>query len=248
MSDELETPAGTASADAAGTGDGGTAEGAAGSEEGAEKKVTITSHEYVTLKEAREQQKALADENARLKAEREARGTPPTPSGGEAEDARKQVEARQDYIARLEVEAKGGNEAAAALVSIHRSALESEQRTMYRLEMFEIPEGERDEIRKFMAQEGLRSPALARQFLRGGKFDDVAKDNARLRAEIEALKKNRPTIEGTRIVGDAPVTGRKKESGVEELTPAEYAKRMSDPKTVTATIAARRAGRLTIKR
>jgi hypothetical protein len=245
VTDEQDPKAGTDIADTPDTGDGGTGGGDADSE-GGEKRVTITSHEYVTLKASRESAKAQSDELAQLRAERATRGTPPTPASGEADDARKQVELRQDYIARLKAEANGGNEAAGALVAVHESALASEQRVVYRLEMFDVPEKERPEVRKFMDDHGLQSPALARQFMRGGQYDAVSQENARLRAELDRYKTNKPAVEGTRIVGE-PAVLPKKTTGPEEVSGEEYVRRMNDPTTKVATLNARRNGGLIIK-
>jgi hypothetical protein len=245
--------AGTAGADAAGSGDAGTAEGAAGSDGGGEKEVKITSHEYVTLKTARENEKALVEENARLKAENAARGTPPTPVSDETADARRELTERRNYIAMLEREAaekdehgRPANPAANALLAVHKESLAAEQRVVYRLEMSDVPREQREEVKTFMADHGLRSPALALQFMRGGQYDGVALENARLKEENTRLKANRPPAEGTRIVGEPPAAPPKKEGEVEEVSRDDYIKLMADPKTMTATIAKRRANKLRI--
>jgi DNA repair exonuclease SbcCD ATPase subunit len=148
-------------------------------------------------------------ELAQLRAEKEQRTTTDT-RGSEATEARESLEdqqaevAKQEaYISRLEAAAKAGNEDAAALVSVHKAslrnakqALAAEERTVYRLEMSDVPENKRDAVRAEMARRpGLKSPALAYTLLKGDEHGTLAQEVVQLKKELEELKRPRQPVE-----------------------------------------------------
>lgn len=258
MFNEEERPEGAAT-------DAPTAEGAeeartdaeAAADDGdANGKVSIPRHEYNAIREAREREKALAEENARLKAEAESRrSAPPTASDPKVEDLQAQIAEEERYVRLLEKSKAEGNENAAALLVMHRAslraqkeALASEERMTFRLEMQDIPEAERAPVYEYMKTTGVTRPSVARQLMRGGKqFETLAEENARLKAENEAMKKGRvakPPVEDTRIVG-SPGGARAPAKKGAPITLDDYHERMRrDP---AGTTAARKAGEFTIK-
>lgn len=226
---------------------------AAGADDGdangkADDKVAIPRHEYNAIREAREREKALTEELARVKAEAEQRRNPPTAGGSEAEITQKSIDKRQKYIARLEAAAEAGNEDAEALLVVHRDALEAEQRTVYRLQMADVPEAEREKVRAFMREKGITMPAVARQLMRGESYETLEAELARTKAELAEAKKGKlakAAVEDTRIVG-SPGGSRSPAAKEGEAIPlAEYHKRMRDDPAQT--IADRKAGKFTIK-
>lgn len=232
--DEARTDAQAAAADGDGNGEGS-------------KKVAIPEHEYNAIRNAREEAKALKEENARLKADAEARRNPPTDRASEAEKTRDSIEKRQRYIARLEEAEKAGNEDAGALLAVHRDMLEAEQRTLYRLQMADIPAGERDDVKDFMREQGITMPAVARQLMRGGKkFETLEQENARLKAELDAAKKGKPAtkVEDTRIVGSPGGSRGPAPKKGAPIKLSVYRQRMHDDPA--GTTAARNAGEFTI--
>lgn len=239
--------------DPAGNGGGSPAAGEAAGEGGGEggegsKKVAIPEHEYNAIRGAREEAKALKEENARLKAEAEARRNPPTDHASEADKTRASIDTRRKYIARLEEAEKAGNEDAGALLAVHRDMLEAEQRTLYRLQMADIPASERDEVKAFMQERGVAMPAVARQLMRGTKYETLEQENARLKSELDAAKKGKPAaaaVEDTRIVGSPGGSRAPAAKKGEPIALAEYHKRMRDDPAKT--IADRKAGVFTIK-
>lgn len=218
-------------------------------------KVSIPRHEYNAIREAREQAKALEQENARLRAEAESRRTPPTAEDSKADDLRSTIAEEERYIAMLERAAKDGNENAAGLLVVHRASLRahketlaSEERMTFRMEMQDIPEVERQAVFDYMKQTGVTRPSVARQLMRGGKpFESLAEENARLKAELENTKKGRaqkPVVEDTRIVG-SPGGARAPAAKGKPITLDEYHRRMrEDPEK---TIAERQSGAFTIQ-
>lgn len=229
--------------------DGGEEAGTPEAQDGGEKgddKVAISKGELGVWKSKAEQFNALKAENERLKAERESRTTTDN-RGSEAEERRNQIAARADRIARLRIAAKT-NEDAAVLVDTLEITQESEQRQLYRLEMSEVPKDERAEVQAFMRERGLSSPAIAHQMMRGGsRFETLAEENRRLRAEIEEAKKPKPKIEGTRIVGKSSATVTKKSDGVLSMNVQQYNDEMATPEGREKIRAARREGKFELK-
>lgn len=226
----------------------GTGDATTDSHEQGDEKVTISKREYWAIKDAREREKKLSAEMERLKAQTESRYTPPTTGGSELDEQRRLVQEQQQYIARLEAAANAGNEDAKALLIVHRGSVAAEERTLYRLEMADVPRDERGELESFMREKGVRSPAIAHQLLKGNRYSSLADENARLKRELDEAKttKTKPKPADTRIQGE-PAAARKKDDGTETLSLAEYNERMRDPRQVHKTIAARKAGTLKIK-
>lgn len=219
-------------------------------------KVSIPRHEYNAIREAREREKALADEVARLKAEAESRRTPPpTADDSKAADLQAQIAEEERMIRLLEDAKRDGNENAAALLVIHRAslraqkeALASEERMTYRLEMQDIPETERKGVHEYMQRTGVTRPAVARRLMRGGEqYETLEQELARTKAELAEAKKGRGArspVEDTRIVG-SPGGARATAKKGAPITLDEYNERMrKDP---AGTTAARKAGEFTIK-
>lgn len=224
----------------------GAGEGGGEGEGSGSKKVTIPEHEYTALQGTRAREEALKEENARLKAQAEAVRTPPTANTSDAEKTRASIERRERHMARLREAAEGGDEASQVLLSSMEVVQESEQRTLYRLQMADIPASEREAVKKYMAEQGIAHPAVAQRLMRGERFESVEQENARLKAENEALKKGKPApkVEDTRIVGSP---GGSRGPATKKGAPiplAEYHKRMRDDPAKT--IADRKAGEFTI--
>lgn len=216
-----------------------------GDANGANDKVSIPRHEYEAREREKAQAQALKEENARLKAEAEARRNPPTDRASEADKTRASIEKRERHMARLREARDGGDEASDVLLTALETVQESEQRTLYRLQMADIPDAERDEVKAFMREQGITMPAVARQLMRGTKYETLESENARLKAELAAKGKPAPKVEDTRIIG-APggSRGPAPKKGA-PISLADYNQRMRDDPAGTA--AARRAGEFTIK-
>lgn len=210
-------------------------------------KVTIPRHEYNAIRSSREREKALEEENARLKADAEARRNPPTDRATEADRTRASIEKRERHMARLREARDAGDEASDVLLTALEAVQESEQRTLYRLQMADVPEGEREAVKAFMREQRIDMPAVAHQLMRGKKYETLEQENARLRAELDATKKPKPApkVEDVRIVGSP---GGSRAPAAKKGAPiplAEYHERMrKDP---AGTTAARKAGEFTIK-
>jgi hypothetical protein len=153
--------------------DGGENAGTPVVEDGAESDksedtVTLSKGELGVWKSKAERVNALEKQVADLKAVAESRSTTTDTRGSEADEQRARIQKREKYLQRLEVAANAGNEDSDALLEVHRGALEAEQRTLYRLEMMDVPSDERDEVKEFMKRYGVNSPSVAQQLLRGG--------------------------------------------------------------------------------
>lgn len=247
MADEPNpAPAGTDAPAATDTPEGATAtaEGAAGSDEGGEKKVSITSHEYVTLKAAREREKALEAKVRELESAAP-RATTTTDSGADDDFTMTDAE-RAQYRKELRAAAKAGSrDAAAVLVSIEAAdELRADMRRQrFDAEMEKVPEERRDEVKAYMKETGAPSPRLAYQLMRGGKdYETLAEKAARLEKELAEAKASKTPIKGTRIVG-SPASA--DDDGVPLISLDEYNDRMrKDPHK---TIAERKAGKFRLK-
>lgn len=268
MFNEKDPEAGTTDADLDVTENGGTPDGADGSEAGEDDGLTaeelrakLKSERALALahKAKAERVNALEAENAALKARSEQRTTTDNrgPEGDEQRDlAARQHQLAEDkrYLSMVEKAAEGGNEEARAALATVRTAvraseqaLAAEERTIYRLEMADVPKDERDDVRALMKEQGIRSPAIAHRFLRGGQFESLAEENARLKKELEQRKQPPPPAD-RRVMGDgAVVASSKRRDGVEEITLAEYNRRMRDPARWKETKDARDGKKLTIK-
>lgn len=209
-------------------------------------KVTISRGELGVWKTKAERVNTLEKQIAVLEARAESKAT--DRNGSEASEQRKTVDKLQNYLQRLDVAADSGNEEADALRTVYRGSLAAEQRTLYRLEMYDVPEAERDEVKSFMRDNGLHSPAVAQQLLRGGtKYHDLQKQVDRLTKELETTKKPTPKIE-SRVVGESRArVHQESKNGEEMITLAEYTERMNDPARRSATKVARDGGRLKFK-
>ena len=223
----------------------------AGADDGdANGKVSIPRHEYNAIREAREREKVLADEVARLKAEAEAHRTPPIVREPAAEDLQTQIAKEERYVKLLERSEAEGNENAAALLVMHRAslrvqkeALASEERMTFRMEMQDIPETERGPVFEYMKTTGITRPSVARQHMRGGKYVELEQENARLKVELETAKKGRtakPAVEDTRIVGSP--------GGARAPRPLPKASPSRSPSTTSACVKTRQKRSLTGRR
>lgn len=212
--------------------------------EGGEKPVSISAHEYGILRDARAREKALAEENERLKREAESRATTTTDTTREDDFQMTDAE-RKAYRAELKAAAKAGNRDAAALLVGIEAADEAriERRNMrFEMELRDIPEAKRDEVKKYMQETGAPTPAIAYKLMRGGEAATLEAEVLRLKQENEALKKGKPRVEGTRIAG---LPGASDDDGTPAISLDEYNARMrKDP---NKTIAERRAGKFRIK-
>lgn len=235
--------------------DGAPADGSPNEGGGTVKKVTVPFDEYIALKVAAEQRN-------KAEAEKGARSTTTDTSHSEAaaqraqaDELRAQLAEDERYLARIEEAAKSGNEEARAAVAVHRSAvrsakasLEAQEKTAHMLEMFEIPEAERAEVKQFMATEGIKSPAVARQYMRGGtKYETQAQEIARLTAALAEAQKPKPVIEPTTVRGAAKASMEKKADGVQVISLTNYQRDMADPVKARSLIALRKAGKLDIQ-
>lgn len=246
MADE-PIPAGTDAPPATDTPAGATdaGAGASGSEEG-DKKVTISSHEYVTLKASREQAKRDAEELERL---REAVVTRTTTTDNRADDdtpISMTPAERAAYKAELRAAFKAGNRDAGALLAgmeASEEATASHRSLVYQLEMEKIPEDKRDAVKKHMKETGAPSPSIAYRLMRGGRdYETQAAEIERLKTELADARKPRSKPENTRIVGSPAGAD---DDGVPLKTLDEYNAMMrTDPHK---TIADRKAGKFKLK-
>ena len=217
-------------------------------------KVAIPRHEYNAIREAREREKALREENARLKAEADARRTPPTVSASAAEEVESMSPSEvRAYKARLREAWKNeGNEnARIVLKSLEDSeAVRAELRAQrFEVELARIPEDKHAAVKAFMAETGAPTPKIAYQLMRGGSgYETLEQENARLKAALDAAQKGKPEksrVEDTRIVGVPGGARKPATKDGEPITLAEYHKKMRDDPAQT--IADRKAGKFTIK-
>jgi len=209
------------------------------------KKVTISQQEYLALKTAREKHKADLAELERLKATNGVRTTTDN-RNSEADDQRKLVNAREERLRKLRLAADSGNEDAQIMVDAVEVALESERRTLYRLEMQDIPESLRGDVKSFMSEHGVKSPSVALELVRGKKYPSLEAEIADLRKQLDEKSKPKPKVE-TRVVGAPKAKASNIENGVEFVTLAEYTARMDDPALRHGTRKARDAGKLKVR-
>lgn len=226
-----------------------------GSEAGESEVKPVDGRLAMTWKAKAERVNELEAKVAQLEAERGQRTTTDNRSPevedarGSLEDAQRELEADRAYLARVEQAAKAGNEEARAALAVVRSAvkasersLAAEERTVYRLEMADVPEARRTAVRDLMTKTpGLRSPALAFRLLRGEEAGTMETEIERLRRENEELRKTRPQVE-RRIPGASKAADAK--NGIPVLTQEEYAKRMAE--NPAQTIADRKAGKFKV--
>ncbi len=222
----------------------GTGDAASGSDDG-DKKVTISSHEYVTLKASREQAKRDAEELVELRAR--VQSTTNTTTDTVDDDAPIMSPAeRKAYKAELRAAAKAGNRDAGAVLAGIEAAEEakaSHQMLVFQMQMEKIPEGKRDAVKKFMRDSGAPTPDIAYRLMRGGETETLEQELARTKAELAEARKAKPRVENTRIVG-APA-GADDDDGVPTKTVDEYNEMMRrDPHK---TIADRRAGKFRLR-
>lgn len=209
------------------------------------KKVTISQQEYLALKTAREKHKADLAELDRLKASNGVRTTTDN-RNSEADKQRKTVNAREERLKRLRLAAESGNEDAQVMVDAVELSLESERRQLYRFEMQEVPESQRDDVKSFMHEHGVKSPAVALELIRGKKYPILEAEIADLRKQLEEKSKPKPKVEA-RVVGAPKAKASNTENGVEYVPLADYTARMDDPALRHATKKARDAGKLKIR-
>ena len=227
--------------------------GKEGEDEGAaSKKVTVPAAEYFGLVEKSKRLKDIEGEVERSRAERESRNTTDTRDSSFADEQRKAIEKDRALLQKLEFAASQGDDYAAGNLLAMRRSVAAEERSLYRLEMADIDKEDRAEVEKLMSQRGIRSPKVAAELLRGGsKYETLAQENARLKAELEAAKvakeKDRPKPMATKIAGEGPAPKDKSEDGIEYVTGEEWLKRMRDPKTSTKARAAARDKKLRIR-
>lgn len=242
--------------------DGGNVEETTGTHESDDRNAETPEQELARLREERKllgslQEKAgrvnsLEEKIRQLESDR-ARNTTDS-RGSEVEEQRKQLQEDERYLARLEIAAESGNEDAKVLraavrksVAAQKSAIESEQKTSYRLEMFEIPEARREEIRAFMRDHGVGSPAVAKRLIDGGRTDEMQKEIDRLKAEVEEAKKPKSKAQDTRIVpGRTGSVSNTKSDGSLSLNVSDYNKEMQTPEGRAKIKAARAAGKFNL--
>jgi len=249
--DPLDETADEAAIESAEDGQGSENEGSA-----QRKMVTVPFDEFIALKVAQEQAN-------KAKADSETRSTTTDTADSEVSEQRQALEKRQAqlrsdeaYIAQIERAAESGNEEARAALALARTsqvnaraALEAEERTVARLELFEIHKDERPEVLKFMKDNGIKSPAVAHRIMRGGdRFETMAQENARLKMELEEAKKPKPLAPTTTIRGAAKASAERKANGIVQIDQAKYIEDMRDPVKARPLLAARRAGKLEITR
>ena len=224
-----------------------------GEDEGvASKKVTVPAAEYFGLVEKSRRLKDIEGEVERNHAERERRTTTDNRTSTVADDQRKALEEERVLLQKLEWAASQGDDYAKANLLAMRRSVAAEERNLYRSEMADIDKADRKEVEEFMAQRGIRSPKVAAELLRGGsKYETLAQENARLKAELEAAKvakeKDRPKQMATKIAGEGPAPKDKSEDWIEYVTGEEWLKRMRDPKTSTKAKALTRDKKLRIR-
>lgn len=249
MPEERDPEAGTPDPGQDDAENGGTPGGDGDGSEAGEDKVTISRGELAVWKTKAEGFNALKAENEALKSGAGSRGTTTDNTDPATTAARSKVEERRQYLARMNAAADAGNENAKAIVGAVEIALEAEERTLYRLEMFEIDREERAEVQSFMQAQGIRSPAIARQFMRGGdRFEALKNDNVRLQRELEAarLKEAKPTVDSTVIRGAAKASHEKKAAGIRDIKRSDYVEDMRDPVKARELTALRKANKLNI--
>lgn len=238
MADEVKPEVAT-DPKAAGDG-GGDAAGEAAGEGGDDKatsKVSIPRHEYDGLQEASRRAKALETELA----EARTNGAKPPTASPEVDDQRKVVQQREKSLAKLRAAAEAGSEEAQIVLDAREDALDVERRMLYRMEMQEIPAGERAEVKKFMDEKGIGSPAIANELMLGKKAPGLSAKIAELEAQVAELKKapGRQPPKDTRTPGGGGPRPNGAAGEPEGITTAEYNDRMA--KDEKGTIAARRA-------
>lgn len=241
MSDEKPEGAGTEPNPAVDSPEAGTTAdpGQGNDANGNEKTVTITQHEYLTIKTARENEKRL---QAELDAIRSGNGAPKPPT-----TATEKPETRVRNEAKLRAAAEAGNEDAQVLVDAIDEARAMGRSVRFEMEMAAIPEADRADVERIMKETGAPSPKLAQKLLRGERHEAQAETIARLERELAEAKKaagqRREPPADTRIkgAGGAPPAAAGKQ---EEITTAEYNRRMAaDP---TGTLKARREKRFVL--
>ena len=222
-------------------------DGDAGEEAAGGKKVTIPAPEYAALVEKTKRLKAIEDENAALR-DRATRTTTDNRGSSEVDEQRKALDEEKTLLRKLEWAAEQGDDYAKANLLAMRRSVAAEERSLYRLELSEIDKEDRKDVESLMRERGIRSPKVAAELLRGGsRYETLAQENARLKAEIEKAKKPKAAVTSTRIEGDTLAGRAKREGDTEYVSTEEYLKRTRDPKTKAATIAAMRAKTLRIR-
>lgn len=194
----------------------GTPEVEDGSEAGEPEVKPVDGKLAMTWKAKAERVNALEEKLAKLEAAQVQRTTTDN-RGSDAEGTQRFFEDQKRELAEEEANlvwlkglADGGDKAAEAVYKANRSAIRSAKEalqarmdTRYMLEMYDIPEAKRPEVKALMAKTpGLTSPSLAHRFLKGDEHETQAQEIARLRAENEELKKPRPIAE-RRIPGSS---------------------------------------------
>jgi len=219
--------------------------GSAGGKEGAEpEKVTIPAHEYHGLQNVAQEKNTLLDENARLRAELEARSTPPTTVAPQT-DARARRAQREARFQQVRAAAETDINAAvfADFLDEVDEAKAETRAARYELELSRIPENKREAVKKLMAETGAPSPAVALRLLQGDEAPTLAERVKQLETQLAEAKKARPLIEDTRVGGGGAIT--RPANGAERITSDEYYRRMeANPRQ---TIADRNARKFVIE-
>ena len=183
---------------------------------------------------------AVEAENARLKALVEARTTTDTRDAGVDED--------EEYLRQIAAAAQGkdGDKASKAFMAGIRRAEALVNEARAEREMAKIPEADVPAVEKLMREKGVKSPAIAYQFIRGEKYGSLEQEVAALRAQLADKGKPTPNVERP-IRGDSRAAPSKLVNGKEVITLQEYHERMNDPARRGETKNARDCGKLTIK-
>ena len=195
------------------------------------KKVTIPLEEYEAL-----QRKA----RDRAAAERTDRGSTTDARPAEASKMQDRIAAREDRLTRLRIAAKAGNEDAQVLVDTLETVQESEQRQLFRMEMRDVPEAQRTQVRELMEQTRLTSPYAAYKLLRADRADELEVENRTLREQVTKKDVPRPKVEGTKMPS---VTARAATKDAPKDIPYdEWIEGMKDPDTRKALKSRKAAG------
>lgn len=218
----------------------GTQEGADDGEAaaGEDDKVAISKGELGVWKSKAERVNAVEAENARLKAQIDARDTTDNRAPADDED--------DAFIAEIDAAAKGGDKASKAFMAGLRRAERLNHETRSTLEMARIPEDRHAAVQEFMRKNGVKSPAIANQFLLGGEAGALKAKVADLEAQLKTAKAAPPNVERP-VRGESRVAASTTVNGAKPVTLAKYRELMADPATMHETKKARDGGKLFIR-
>lgn len=204
------------------------------------KKVTIPFDEYISLKTDREERnRARATESG-------VRVTTTDTGTSEAAEQRKRIDDEDALIQRLQLNADAGDEYAKAQLALAKRTAQANRETLYRLEMFDVPEAKRELVKDVMRKRGMQSPFAAYKLVRADDADTLEATVKELRAKLEAKDTPRVKVESTKM--RSAVSGpASKGSGPKEVTPQEWIEGMRDTSTRAAFKAAKAKGELVIK-